>query len=266
MAKIEYSDEQIENLLRGIHSGTINPFSLPRDLYEATATYLNKGVGIGVTETVKSFGLGEVDEELIKEMNTNIYIFSAAKTFQQVKQMGDLLLDGDNLRSFEDFKNDASVLFSNFNEAYAQAEYNTAIGMAQNGVRWNQIEARKNVLPYLRYSAVMDDNTSDICAGLNDKVAAINDSFWDDFMPPNHFNCRCVVEQLDDEEGSEKEMSNDEQESVENNAKEQMQPIFLMNSGKDKIVFKDDHPYFDVQPKYRDLAKRNFDLPIPNEE
>jgi hypothetical protein len=41
---------------------------------------------------------------------------------------------------------------------------------------------------------------------------------------------------------------------------------FMMNSGKDGYIFKEKgegkHPYFDVAPGDKELAKRNFNLPI----
>ena len=56
-------------------------------------------------------------------------------------------------------------------------------------------------------------------------------------------------------------------EMLKTNMSENMQNlfwlIFKMNPGKDKVIFNKEHPYFDVAPKDKDFAKRNFDLPIP---
>jgi hypothetical protein len=41
---------------------------------------------------------------------------------------------------------------------------------------------------------------------------------------------------------------------------------FRMNSGKDRIIFSPDHPYFQVPEKDRDFASENFGLPIPDKD
>jgi hypothetical protein len=42
--------------------------------------------------------------------------------------------------------------------------------------------------------------------------------------------------------------------------------VFKMNSAKDEVIFKEDHPYFDVPKKYKKLAQNNFNLPIPKKD
>ena len=60
-------------------------------------------------------------------------------------------------------------------------------------VKWQEIEKTKGILPYLRYSAIVDPNTSEICLPLDGVVAPVDDPIWDKILPLNHFNCRCVI-------------------------------------------------------------------------
>jgi SPP1 gp7 family putative phage head morphogenesis protein len=58
----------------------------------------------------------------------------------------------------------------------------------------------------LQYSAILDDRTTDICEALNDKTWVEDSPMWDQFRPPNHFNCRSVlipVTELDGWDGQE---------------------------------------------------------------
>jgi SPP1 gp7 family putative phage head morphogenesis protein len=43
------------------------------------------------------------------------------------------------------------------------------------------------------YAAVMDSSTTDICQELNGKVFAADSGEWEEYRPPNHFNCRSVL-------------------------------------------------------------------------
>jgi hypothetical protein len=115
----------------------------------------------------------------------------------------------------------------------------------------------------LRLSVVEDDNTSDICEPLDGITLPVDDPFWDEYYPPNHFRCRTTVEQL--EEDANPSSKAEVAEAVEHADKE-MDDVFKMNVGKDKVVFNEDHPYFEVPPNDRRFAANNFDLPIPGDD
>lgn len=44
-----------------------------------------------------------------------------------------------------------------------------------------------------RYSAVLDERTTEICQALHDRVYKATSEVWDTYRPPNHFNCRSVL-------------------------------------------------------------------------
>ena len=176
-----------------------------------------------------------------------------------------LVNDDDVIRPFHEFRDIARDIFGQYNENWLAAEYDTAIGQAQNAVRWQEIEKNKEVLPYLKYSAVGDANTCEICGPLDGTILKVDDAFWDDFMPSNHFRCRCTVEQLDDS-AADDETPADTVDALADHAKDEMAPEFLMNPGKDGVIFNEDHPYFSVAPKDRGFAAENFGLPIPEDD
>lgn len=255
---MKYTDAQIQKLLDGIYDGSITEYDLPDDLYGAIADYLKKGVYEGFGKTL--YQATGKDLELLAQLRDNVYMFSAAKTFQQVKDISGLLIDeAGNLRTSKEFNALGAAAYDTWNNVWGKTEYNTAVGQANQANKWLEVEKNKSFLPNLRYSAVMDPNTSDICRPLDGMVAPVDDPVWNTIAPLNHFNCRCVLEQVD-EDTKPTEGNGDRVKGVEN----EMQDLFKMNCGKDGYIFKEDHPYFQVEKKDKAYAERNFDLPIPS--
>lgn len=251
--------DQVDKLIQGIWDGSITPYDLPEDLYNSIADRLLKGLYEGYGGEPADF-TGE-SKELLAELRDNVYMFSGAKTFQQINDIS-LVVDDEKIKSFADFKAEALKIYDQYNTTYLETEYSTAVGQAQNAVRWNQIESQKETLPYLQYSDVDDSNECDICAPLSGITLPVDDPFWDEYMPLNHFNCRCTVIQIDKYADVELSTAKDI-ESATNFSDKEMQPMFKMNPGKDGYVFSPEHPYFDVAKKDRAFAKDNFDLKIP---
>lgn len=198
--KIKYSDQKIGSLLESIWEGKVNPYFLPKDLYSAIADNLKSGLyegyGANLDNVEALYGLKA--KELLVDLRENIYQFAAAKTFHQVEEMSSLLVGG---LTFDDFKVKALEIFGKYNESWLETEYNTAIGQAEMARKWDEVEKQKEIFPYLKYNAVNDSHTSDICRPLDNIIRPVGDKFWSEFSPLNHFNCRCVIEQLETPNG-----------------------------------------------------------------
>ena len=269
----KYSDKEIERLIKAVYNGKISPRKLPKTLYIEIAEHLKAGLYKGFGESISSLkkgvkartsGIDKSDLQLLAELRSNIYIFSAAKTYQQVREMtGAIIGNNGTVTPYNEFKAKAKQIFKTYNEDYLRTEYNTALGQAQNAVKWNEIWNNRDVLPMLKYDAILDMHTSDICRPLNGIVAPVNDPIWRKIMPLNHFNCRCIVKQL----GEDAKPSTDSKKSKAfKNATGQMQDVFKMNAGIDGYVFKKDHPYFTVPKSDKEFAKQNFGLKIPKND
>ena len=255
--KVKYSNEQISDLLDGIFDGSITEYEIPEDFYFAIVEYLRAGLYKGFGGTLEDFGGSEL--KVLTELRENVYMFSAAKSFQTLSSIRDCLLDENgDLRSQSDFLQIANQTFSDFVDDYGLTERNTAISQAINASKWQQIEKDKDILPNLVYSTVGD--ACDICAPLDGMTAPVEDSIWDTIAVPNHWNCLCVLEQADEEE---KLTPDDEKESIFDGVVEKMDDNFKMNSGKDGYIFSPEHPYFEVSPKDKEFKDNNFGLPIP---
>lgn len=252
------NDQEIEALLNGIWDRKFNTDNLPEDLYLRTAEYLEKGLYKGYGKELDATMYYSPDNDLLSELRTNVYIFSGAKTYQQVRDMGGLIA---STKSFSEFQSKAREVYDQYNKHWLKAEYQTAQGQGQMAVLWGQIEHTKDIFPYLEYKAVIDSKTSEICKPLDGVILKVDDPFWDKYSPLNHFNCRCTIKKLD--KYTDKLTTNPERMS-EIMKELDVPKEFQMNAGKDGYIFNPkEHPYFKVAPKDVARAKDNFGMPIP---
>jgi SPP1 gp7 family putative phage head morphogenesis protein len=78
--------------------------------------------------------------------------------------------------------------------------FRTNLFQAYNGGRyWSGQEAREQ-FPYWQYFTVQDDRVRPSHAALHGKIYRKDDTIWQSIFPPNGFNCRCTVEELDDQD------------------------------------------------------------------
>jgi SPP1 gp7 family putative phage head morphogenesis protein len=64
---------------------------------------------------------------------------------------------------------------------------------AYNGGRWLNFEQNKLAIPYLMFSAVGDDRTTDVCLNRSGMIRKVDDPFWLTSSPPCHHRCRSTL-------------------------------------------------------------------------
>lgn len=247
--KFKFTERELLILIQSIYEGGINPASLPQNLYFAIADYLKDGLYKGFQSNMNT--VKTRDKELLTELRANIYQFSGAKTYQEINLMSEFAAEA---KGYKEFKDAALGIFDQYNGTWLRTEYDTAVGQGQCAVKWQQFEREKDVLPNLRYSAIGD--ACPICKPLDGMVLPVGHPHWRKVAPLNHFHCFCLLEATED-----RVQSRDIKPVLE-----KMQDNFIMNPGIDQYVFSPKHPYFDVKPKDREYAKRNFNLPIPEHD
>lgn len=253
---LNYTDQQIEDLVNNVYNGSISRDVLPFGLYETIRKRLNNGVFEGFGGTYANYSEDTEEGLVMAGFEKNIAVFSGAKTFQQINDMSNFLFDekGDKL-PFGEFKKHADEIFDQYNNNWLRTEYNTAISQASSGSRWVNIKEQAEIFPLIRFVTVGDGRVRPEHKAFDGIVKPVNDPFWKHNFPPLNFNCRCVDEQL--EEG--------EAEITDTSALDlpEIPPLFQMNAGEDKIIFDESvHPYFKVDQRYKVALKNNFDLPF----
>ena len=210
-------------------------------LLRQTAAQLLEGVEKGFGHALPDLEFGTPDYDTLEELARNVYHFSAAKNYHELHDLSLALRDGDRLRSFDEFMHLADEITGKYNLNWLRSEYNQAVAAAQCAARWNEYSSRKDIMPYLQYTAVMDGNTREEHAALNGVVKRMDDPFWDKYYPPNGWGCRCEAVQLP---GSYYRETPDTE--IQYPAVPKM---FLANFGKSRMVFPQGHPYYKRLPK-----------------
>lgn len=252
MPKIEYTPKQIEVLFKGIYSGAINLFTLPKNLYKSTAKLLNSGLKIGFSE---------VDNELRKSLQNNIYLFSGAKTATQVNEMKSILLENKGL-DYPAFKKQAKDTYEKYNENYIQAEYNTTISAGNSAATWQDAIENKELFPRMKSICEMRPTSAIECIRMNGVIAPIDSPIWHNNVHPRHWNCNCREEPVDKYTDTPNTHASKLNELIKINS-EEINSLFKNNPNSTGRVFNKNHPYFEIGKSHPDLAKKNFGLDIP---
>jgi len=252
-----FSDDEIERIVVGVYSGLITPQSLDLVTYQKVAEKLTSGVYNGFGKSLTDVAWNSPDYTMLNSLRNNVYVFSGAKQYHQVREMVDAIYDKDRIKPFSEYKKTGTDIFKNYNENYLRAEYNAAISQSRSASMWMDIENNKELLPMLEYVTVGDGRVRPEHAMLDRIKRPVDDKFWNNYFPPNGWNCRCTTLQSDDTDKT----------SLKGFTQPKtVPPEFMMNAGKDKIVFSDKHPYFKVAKQDENLAANNFNMPKPRME
>lgn len=194
-------------------------------------------------------------------LTKNIWHFAAAKNYSELKQLSNALLDNEgNVRSFADFKYEATKIITNFNKNWLETEYNHAIAVSQMATKWQNFTANGSD-PILEYDAILDNGTTQLCRGLDKTRLKSSHPFWQQFYPPNHWACRSTVRVL-----------NNATETPESQiGYAEIPKAFRTNFVTQQVVFPKDHPYFIDMPlevlSYANISYKQsiYQLPLADQ-
>lgn len=226
-----------------------------RDFIEAHAAALDS-----------SFEKVAMSDTMRKRLQWSDYIFSGMKTFHELNEAFPSLLDENgNRKSFEQFLNDVQKIDSTYNRNYLRAEYNFVQASAQMAAKWEgfmQDGDRYN----LQYRTAGDDKVRPEHAALDRVTLPITDPFWEEYYPPNGWNCRCTVVQV---RKSKYPVTphNEAMALGEEATGKDTKGIFRFNAGLEQKSVPDYNPYTIRRCKDCDIAKGNVKLVfIPDNE
>lgn len=181
------------------------------------------------------------DTEMMQRLTRDVWQFSSAKNYQQMRDLTLLLKDEKGeLRSFSDFKNEASKVTDRYNENWMETEYNTAVASSQNAARWTEFQKDKDVIPNLEYQTVGDGAVRTEHQLLDGIVKHIDDVFWASHYPPNGWGCRCEAIQT-------LEISTT---PVNRTPTIIIPKMFRTNLASDSLIFPKGHPYYVEIPQH----------------
>ena len=138
----------------------------------------------------------EMSDAMRRRLTRSNYIFSGMKAFHELHEAFPSLLDENgNRKTFERFLNDVRSIDKTYNSNYLRAEYNFVAASAEMAGRWEQF-MRDGDRYNLQYRTQSDDKVRPEHAALDRVTLPPSDSFWEEFYPPNGWNCRCTVVQV----------------------------------------------------------------------
>ena len=226
-----------------------------RDFIEAHAAALDS-----------SFEKVAMSDTMRKRLQRSDYIFSGMKTFHELNEAFPSLLDENgNRKSFEQFLNDVQSIDSTYNRNYLRAEYNFVQASAQMAAKWENFMHdgdRYN----LQYRTAGDDKVRPEHAALDRVTLPITDPFWEEYYPPNGWNCRCTVVQV--RKSKYPVTPHDEAMALGEEATgKDTKGIFRFNAGLEQKSVPDYNPYTIRRCRDCDIAKGKIKLAfIPDNE
>ena len=202
-----------------------------------------------------SFRQVKMSDAMRRRLQRSDYIFSGFKTFHELNEAFPSLIDENgNRKPFERFLNDVRKIDATYNRNYLRAEYNFASASAEMAARWEQFMEdgdRYN----LQYRTAGDGRVRPEHAALHGVTLPIDDPFWEEFYPPNGWNCRCSVVQVRKSKYSvtphDEAMALGEQATGRDTRR-----MFRFNPGKEQQTFPDYNPYTISKCRNCDIASK----------
>ena len=209
----------------------------------------------------------EMSETMRKRLTRSNYIFSGMKTFHELNEAFPSLLDSNgNRKTFEAFLNDVRKIDNTYNSNYLRAEYNFVQSSAEMAAKWERFSEdgdRYN----LQYRTAGDGKVRPEHAALNGVTLPPSDPFWEEYYPPNGWNCRCTVVQV--RKSKYPATPHDEAMALGEEALQRdTKGIFHFNPGKEDKTIPDYNPYTIRRCRDCDIAKGKIKLAkfIPENE
>lgn len=234
-------DRLVERVAKQIYKGTLKGV-VDNRMIQLHAQELMGAIENGFGSKITDEKLGDDDYDILYNLQRNCYHFSGAKNWNQIQEMSSLLTRDGQTVSFANFLKDVKEIDKTYNQSYLKAEYNHALTSGQMAGKWTQFMQEADALPYLEYDAVMDGRTREDHAKMDKIVRPIKDDFWKKYYPPNGWNCRCKVRQLD-------QIDSDGREAEPLPALPKVPTMFQNNVAIDGQAFSSKHSYFKTMPE-----------------
>jgi SPP1 gp7 family putative phage head morphogenesis protein len=240
----------IEGIAKEIHAGNYPTRQTNADLALFTSNTLMNGLKQNVDNWDD---LSPDDEGRLKWINVqqnNIYKFGLAKSYSQLKGMRDQVVGPDGkITPYTEFLKSVMATNDQYNKTWLATEYDAVVRGTVMGTRWQDIEDQKDVTPYLQYVTAGDDRVRPEHEELEGIIEPVDSPFWNQYYPPNGWNCRCSVDQLSDRQADHSGYKEDEtSDNMKLAGRMVPDPYWRKNTGKTAIMEADKTAYINAVP------------------
>lgn len=182
------------------------------------------------------------DTAMLARLTSDVWHFSAAKNWQEMRDLTLLLKDENGkLREWADFKEAAGSVIDKYQTNWMRSEYNFAVSASQSAARWTEFMQTKDIIPNLQYQTVGDDAVRPEHQLLDGIIRPKTDPWWNTHYPPNGWGCRCEAVEVPNGLGR---ITPDERVPVISIPK-----MFRTNLAETGLIFPKNHPYYNGIPK-----------------
>jgi SPP1 gp7 family putative phage head morphogenesis protein len=246
--------EDFMQILKNFHSGKDKPENLNPVFIENTFQNLLNAVKTGSGWNLETVDYSTPDYNFRRAMRENLFHFAGAKTYQQLKEINDMLLDENgklvNYSTFRDkaeqYRQTAMQINEKYNNNWLRAEYNNAVNQSLSAKRWKEFEEDADIFPNLEYRTTGDGAVRPEHQRLNGIIKPINDTFWNKYNPPNDYGCRCRLRPTD--------------RKADNTVPDiDIPKMFENNVAKNGYVFPEKHPYYTQNGIDKESIKKRTD-------
>lgn len=185
----------------------------------------------------------QIPEAMMRALRQNVWQFSGFRTHHQLTEISMMLIDEQTggYKSWSAFRKSVEAVYDIYNRNYLRAEYSHAVAATQMAARW--VEFERDADRYdLQYRTAQDDRVRADHAALHSTTLPPSDPFWDKYLPPLGWNCRCTTVQVlrGRYPRTDPKLAMMRGDHATENAHQQ---IFRYNPGKDLKIFPPRHPY-----------------------
>lgn len=221
----------IGRVMKQVYERKVKTGDIDEELFRKTYGELNK-------KAAEGWGKDDYnDPELAEDtqrIRDNLFKFSGAKTYQEIKEMNDALYDDKGKKlSYEDFREKVMAIHKDYNENYLRTEFETTETSCRRASEWQEFKENADIMPNLKYVTAGDERVRESHRILDGVVKPINDPFWLRNYPPNGYRCRCYAEQTDEPETPATPIVT-------------IPDAFANNVGQSGEIFTVAHPYFSM--------------------
>lgn len=258
--------KQLEGLFEGMMSALYKQKGANLDINILASDEAQQFINTHAAVLDSTFQQVPMSDNMRRRLQRSDYIFSGMKTFHELNEAFPSLLDENGDRKpFEHFLNDVQKIDSTYNSNYLHAEYNFVQASAQMAAKWEQF-AEDGDRYNLQYRTAGDGKVRPEHAALNGVTLPPSDPFWEEYYPPNGWNCRCTVTQV--RKSKYPATAHDAAVALGEEALQRdKKGIFHFNPGKQEKAVPDYNPYTIRQCRDCDIAKGKLKLEfVPDNE
>ncbi|MDY3352309.1 DUF935 family protein [Riemerella anatipestifer] len=170
-----------------------NPNSINWSYKEFKATHYALLDALKRGAPVLNYDFKANDHRRMRIWMDNVFRFGCDKTTAEVHELNELRK---SCKSFHEFRTKAKGVFPKYKEYHLQAEWEHANAVSAMGAKQQEMMEDIEDAPFWRFSAILDDGTTDTCKHLDGKVFRKDDKKAWKFLPPLHWRCRSDAEDV----------------------------------------------------------------------